>query len=95
MIVAKIAVNKIDKAHLFKGQKHTYLDIAFHENKDGPDEYGNIGFVSQSIGKEARERGEKGPIIGNWKEVGQKKQPPKPAPAPAKTVDEEGDDIPF
>lgn len=94
MIVAKIAVNKIDKAHLFKGQKHTYLDIAFHENKDGPDEYGNIGFVTQSLGKEARDRGEKGQIIGSWKEVGQKKQPAKPAPA-QKASDEDGDDIPF
>jgi len=37
------------------------------ENKDGEDQYGNSGYVVQSISKEAKEAGEKGPIIGNWK----------------------------
>jgi hypothetical protein len=74
MIVCKIAVNKINKSLMFKGQKHTYLDVVLHENRDGEDEFGNLGFISQSISKEARERGDRGPIIGNWKEVGQRRQ---------------------
>lgn len=94
MIACKIQTNKIDKNHLFKGQKHMFLDIVLHDNKDGEDEWGNLGFITQSISKEARDRGERGPIIGNWKEVGQKKQPAKPAPA-QKASDEDGDDIPF
>ena len=49
--------------------------MALHENKDGVDEYGNSGFCTQSVSKEARERDERGPIIGNWKEVGSKQKP--------------------
>jgi hypothetical protein len=44
------------------------------ENRDGVDQYGNNGFVVQDIGKERRQAGEKGPIIGNWKHVGQTTQ---------------------
>lgn len=69
MIVAKIDVSKIDKAHLFEGKKGKYLDIALHEK---PNEYGDDGFITQSVSKEARDKGIKGGIIGNWKTVGQK-----------------------
>lgn len=81
MLVAKINVKAILKEHLFAGSKNTYLDIAFHDNRDGEDIYGNLGFITQSVSKEARDRGEKGPIIGNWKEVGQKRQPAPIPPA--------------
>lgn len=70
MIVCKINTAKIDKALLFEGKSGKYLDIALLENRDGQDKYGNDGFVTQSATKEMRERGERGPIIGNWKEVG-------------------------
>ena len=70
MKVAKIDVTKIKKEHLFSGKNGAkHLDIAIHENRDGTDQYGNDGFITQSVSKEARERGEKGPIIGNWKEL--------------------------
>lgn len=75
MKVAKINVTKILKEHLFTGKNGAkYLDIALHDNRDGTDQYGNDGFITQSVSKEARERGEKGPIIGNWKEL-QSRQP--------------------
>lgn len=74
MIVCKINVTKIDKAHLFDGKNGKYLDIALHENRDGEDQYGNLGFITKSVSQDARQRGEKGPIIGNFKEVGQKRQ---------------------
>ena len=102
MIACKIQTNKIDKNHLFKGQKHTFLDIVLHDNKDGEDEWGNLGFITQSISKEARDRGERGPIIGNWKEVGQKRQvtPQERDHAKAKSngyqpQPDEDQDIPF
>ena len=76
----KINVNLIDKAHLFKGAKGTYLDVTLMENKDGADQYGNDGFIVQDIGKEAREAGQKGPIIGNWRHL-QKRTADKPATA--------------
>jgi len=79
MIVCKIDVKKIDKAHLFTGAKGVYLDIALIANKDGgTDQYGNDGFISQGLSKEARARGEKGPIIGNWRKV-ESRQPATPA----------------
>ena len=94
----KINVNLIDKTHLFKGAKGTYLDVTLMENKDGPDQYGNDGFIVQDIGKEAREAGEKGPIIGNWRHL-QKRTADNPAPVAKKVAPkDEGltpDDCPF
>jgi hypothetical protein len=82
MIVIKIDVKKISKDALYRGEKGTYLDCAL---MDRPDEYGWLGYVSQSVSKEKREAGERGPIIGNWKTIETKRKtaPPKPAPAPA------------
>jgi hypothetical protein len=94
----KIDVSKIDKRYLFKGSKGTYLDVTLMENKDGPDQYGNDGFIVQDIGKEAREAGEKGNIIGNWRHL-QKRTAEKPEPVAKKAVpkndDVAPDDIPF
>ena len=94
----KINVNLIDKAHLFKGAKGTYLDVTLMENKDGADQYGNDGFIVQDIGKEAREAGQKGPIIGNWRHL-QKRTADKPAPVAKKPAPKDDDvapdDIPF
>jgi len=69
MRTAKINVTRIDKTALFEGKNGKYLDLVFFENRDGPDQYGNDGFVTQDIGRERREAGERGPIIGNWKEI--------------------------
>ena len=64
---AKINVTRIDKSALFEGKNGKYLDVAFFENDDGPDQYGNDGYIAQDIGKERRLAGERGEIIGNWK----------------------------
>lgn len=98
MISIRITREKIAKEHCYVGNKGTYLDMILRDNKDGKDQYGNDGFVVQSVSKEARQQGVKGPIIGNWKRVGEDK--PKAAaapaastaPAPAATED---DDVPF
>jgi len=68
----KIDVTKIDKALLFTGAKGTYMDLTLMDNRDGTDQYGNDGFIVQDVGKEKRETGIKGPIIGNWKYIGQR-----------------------
>lgn len=65
----RIDVTKIDKTALYKGVKGTYLDITLLDNRDGTDQYGNDGMIVQDIGKERREAGEKGTILGNWKHV--------------------------
>ena len=99
MIVLKINVTRIDKDHLFDGKNGKYLDLALMENKDGPDQYGNNGFVTQGISKEKRDAGERGPIVGNWKHVGQTKAPapqkPNPAADPLNEAPIDNDDIPF
>jgi hypothetical protein len=93
IISVKINTAKIDKTKMFKGEKGTYLDITLLENKGGPDQYGNDFMVVQDIGKEARDKGEKGAILGNAKIRGGK---PAAAPAPkaapkAKPADDSDD----
>ena len=103
MHTIKINVSKIDKTALFEGKNGKYLDLVLFENKDGPDQYGNHGFVTQDIGKQRREAGERGPIIGNYKEVGgtiQRQQPTQHQQAKQNAYQpqqdqQEEDDIPF
>ena len=93
MISIKIDVKKIDKSKMFVGEKGTYLDLTLIDNKEGRDRFQNDGFIVQDIGKEARERGEKGAIIGNWKHVG------KPTQSASKSIPfdngVEDDEVPF
>ncbi len=94
----KIDVTKIDKSALFKGAKGTYMDLVLIENRDGPDQYGQDGFIAQEISKERRDRGEKGPIIGNWKHVGKQESRPSTqngAAPPSQSADFDDDEIPF
>lgn len=92
MIKYKIDVTKIDKALLYKGEKGTYLNGVFFENKNGTSEYGDDGYIVQEVSKEQREQGVKGPIIGNWRHL--KKSAPAPKPVTATSAAED-DDIPF
>lgn len=103
----KIDVTKIDKSHLYKGAKGTYLNCALFENRDGPGQYGDTHFITQEISKEARDRGEKGAIIGNatieppfygspnrnFSRPPEREQKSE-APAPPAAAEEE-DEIPF
>jgi hypothetical protein len=100
----KIDVTKIDKSALFAGSKGTYLDITLLDNRDGTDQYGNDGMIVQDIGKDRREAGEKGAILGNWKWLGNPVQQSAPQQqAPRQTAaggvsvdkDDDYDDIPF
>lgn len=97
MIKLNIDVKKINKEHLYEGKKGTYLNLVLFENRDGVDEYGNSGFVTQEVYKEDREAGVKGPILGNWKELGKGNQKPKSQPPTrnARQNEPESDDIPF
>lgn len=79
IIRCKLNVSLVDKTKLFTGEKGKYMDITLLENKNGTDQYGNDFMVVQDIGKEARERGEKGPILGNGKYVGAKTSAPAPS----------------
>ena len=95
MISIRITREKIAKEHCYVGKNGTYCDMVLFDNKNGKDQYGNDGFVVQSVSKEARQQGVKGPIIGNWKRVGEDEKP-KPAASAEKPAAEDPDqDIPF
>ena len=69
VIALKIDVSKIEKERLFKGEKGTYLDAVLFLNDDA-DQFGQNGMITQSVSKEERESGVKGPILGNCKIIG-------------------------
>lgn len=101
LVKLKIAVNKIDKERLYRGQ-NTYLDAEVWLDEDQEDQYGNHGMITQEVSQEERDRGVKGAILGNakvvWREDRQSKpsQGPTPqaTPQPQATKDEV-DEIPF
>ena len=105
MKLLKIDVTKIDKSALFVGKPKPdgtipkYLDLALMDNRNGRDEYGNDGFVVQSLSKERRQAGEKGPIIGNWKDTESAGRPATPRPPAPPTnspkPDDDSDSVPF
>ena len=88
-------VSKIDKTALYEspktGKKYLNISVLIRDEKD---QYGNDGFIVQDIPQAARESGERGEIVGNWKTLKPKAQAPAPQPKP-KQLDEDGDEIPF
>lgn len=103
-ITLKINVTRILKEHLYAGKSGKYLDMVAWPNKDGPDQYGNTHMVCQSVSKEAREQGIKGPIVGNLTlpedEAPRQTARPEPRPNAARPATSaadgmEDDDIPF
>lgn len=96
MKTIRINVTKIDESAIYEGKNGKYVDLVLFENKDGEDQYGNLGFVTQDIGKDRRLAGERGPILGNWKEIGATREStPQERPAAPVHTDADGDDIPF
>ena len=105
MIIAKIDVTKIDKDHLFTGAKGKYLDLVLMENRDGKDRFENDGMVVQGVSKEARAKGVKGPIVGNYRIVQTRQGGPKrsaggfagkpPGAETASNAPDTEDDVPF
>jgi hypothetical protein len=100
MITLKLDVTKLEKNRFHHGKKGIYTDLILIEH---PNEYGDDGFVAQSVSKEEREEGIKGPIVGNWRETNKKPpastreappMPPKPPASPQRELIQD-DDIPF
>ena len=107
----RIDVTKIDTNRLFKGKKGAYLDLSTFIDLDQKDQYGNNGFITESVSKEEREQGVQGTILGNVKVFyndSQKaqqapqqpvqqnyQQPAQMQPQTAPHVDDFDDDIPF
>ena len=98
-ISLKIDVSKIDKSHMFKGEKGTYLDATVFVDLDNADQYGNHGMITQSWKDQVK--GE-GAILGNakifWRDQGQQQPNQQPQPQPQHQepdFDNLDDDIPF
>lgn len=79
-IKLKINVSRILKDHLYPGKNGKYLDLVAWPNKNGPDQYGNTHMVCQEVSREARDKGEKGPIIGNLTLPEQESPPARQTP---------------
>jgi hypothetical protein len=87
----------LDPNNIFRGDKGLYLNLTLMDNKGGEDQWGWEGFVTVDLGKDRRMAGEKSPILGNYKTIGQRPAAQNTAPPPSYTADalDEGDDIPF
>ena len=108
-ISIKIDVTKIDKARIHEGQKGKYIYLTTFIDTDQQDQYGNHGFISQSVSKEERAQDVKMPILGNCKVFFKKEadpnnisdqqarpaDPPPQAPNYGQQQDAPIDDIPF
>jgi hypothetical protein len=104
-VAVSIDVTKIDKARLYKGAKGTYCNTSILINLDEEDQYGNCGFIAESVSKEERESGTQGTILGNakiiWREDSEG-QPQRQQPQPhaqqrtqAAQAAHDEEDIPF
>jgi hypothetical protein len=92
MIVLNINVKKIDKELLKDNEYGKFLDCVLFDRKTEKDD----GFIVQSVSKDRRLAGEKGPIIGNWRDIettGYSKGEKKVPPTALKEIGD--DDIPF
>jgi hypothetical protein len=91
---------------IYMTEKGASMDVTLMDNKNGPDDYGNDGFATLDLGKDRRLAGERGPILGNWKDLdggNQRQGRDVPASEAIKKRDnqasepdeEEVDDVPF
>jgi len=94
-IILKIDVTKIEKARLFPGKNGAkYLDVVMIETPNN--QYGDSHMLVQSVTKEEREKGIKGPILGNAKTLGGPSQSRPTTPTPdGEPKFKDTDDIPF
>jgi len=54
---------------IYMTEKTASMDVTLLDNRDGRDQYENDGFATLDLGKDRRLAGEKGPILGNWKNL--------------------------
>ncbi|MBT7350528.1 hypothetical protein HN803_07150 [candidate division WWE3 bacterium] len=95
-ISIKLDVSKIDKSRLFKGAKGIYMDLTTFIDTEVEGQYGDHGFISQSVDKEERAAGVQTPILGNCKVFFVEGGAAAPTQTPVAAVNEgPNDDIPF
>ena len=88
-ISIKIDLTKIDQSRKFVGKNGAkYIDLTTFIDTDKESQYGDHGFISQSVTKEEKEAGLQTPILGNTKVFwgipkGQQQAPQQQAPQQA------------
>lgn len=82
MIKLSINLDAIDESIAYEGAKGRYIDILLIETPGN--KFGNDYMAAQGVSKEARDAGEKGPILGNGKILG-KDRDQSPAPREPRT----------
>ena len=94
-ITASINLDKIDNSKIVEGKKGRYVNIIIN-TRDEQDDYGNNGYIAQSVSKEERDNGVKGAILGNIKiysnNGGGKPSPKKQS---SSSFEEDPSDLPF
>lgn len=99
LISLNIDLNKIDKKRIKEftykdGTKGLGYNMVLHLN-DQINDFGNNGFIAESITKEERESGVKGTILGNSKPLGGQPASIPAAAAPQATTTTFANDLPF
>ena len=54
---------------IYMTEKTASMDVTLMTNRDGRDQYDNDGFATLDLGKERRLAGDRGPILGNWRDM--------------------------
>lgn len=69
MISLRLNLSLVDAKRLYRGKKGEYLDAVLFLNPV-VDQYGNNGFIVESVSAEERKMGHRGTILGNAKILG-------------------------
>ena len=71
MISLSIKTYEIDPEHIIIGKNGKILSVVLFESKPDQKKYGDDGYAVQGVSKELRDKGVRGPIVGNWRFIGQ------------------------
>lgn len=99
VITFSIDLTKVDKSRIKEVQKKDgttgkFLNLVMMTN-DTTDQYGNDGFIAESVSKEEKDAGKRGTILGNCKIVGKPTQSAPPPPQQNTANANVVDDLPF
>ena len=70
LIKLNIDLAKIPEDKVRAVGKGEYADFILIAYKGGADEKGNAGMIAMDVTKAERDAGQRGPIVGNYKEIG-------------------------
>ena len=75
MIKLNIDVTKIPKERIRAAGQGKYVDMILQAYKNGRDERGNDGMIVMDVTRDERLAGQRGAIVGNWKDLTKKSGP--------------------